>query len=90
MDKYRPIHLKILPSVEMWLKSKGWGRGITLAWFWCIGTIMMSREMSGWMSVSDDLVHVSSYFTNISSLQVNWLRPRQGWIGGRRSHTGPE
>jgi len=47
--------LKILPSVEMWLKSKGWGRGMILwQWFWRIGTMMMSRETSGWMSVSDE------------------------------------
>jgi len=25
-----PSTLKILPSVEMWLKSKGWGRGMIL------------------------------------------------------------
>ena len=31
MDKYRPIGpLKIWPSVGMWLKSKGWGRGMIL------------------------------------------------------------
>jgi len=30
MDKYRPSTLKIWPSVEMWLKSKGWGRGMIL------------------------------------------------------------
>jgi len=49
MDKYRPSTLKILPSVEMWLKSKGWGRGMnTLAWFWCIGT-MNDEQGNEWM-----------------------------------------
>jgi len=55
MDKYGPSTLKIWPSVEMWLKSKGWGRGMIL-WhgFGAEGQPMMTREMSGWMSVSDE------------------------------------
>jgi len=42
--------LKILPSVEMWLKSKGWGRGMIL-WHGFGNRTMNDEQGNKWWRV---------------------------------------
>jgi len=71
-----PSSLKIWPSVEMWLKSKGWGRGMYSGMVWHIGTTNYDQGMSGWMSVSDEAGSPLVLFTTLQVYRVNWLRAK--------------
>jgi len=94
MDKYRPIHPQDLALSGDVVEEQRLGqRNDTLALFWHIGQPMMSREMSGWMSVSDEAGSPLVLFHKaLSSFTGSKLVEEKAWMDRweEEGHTGPE